>query len=395
MRHLNLLISTAFVSLMLLFAISCKKESNNPSNTPNKPSTNKVSNYIEVQNSKLIDSPLPSNSSNEVLASVSGNSNVLRGGSNQFKISSLNGFKKVLIGINDIKEHLELSATNLLKDGGDTSDLYVPIAINSNLPTNNFIIKIAIVDEDGEYSNVQSISLNTIEKANIGNLQVSVSWDQENDVDLHLILPDQRHIGYYETMKAIDPDDDDTIEDKLYEYLYENASNYNEELELSKLIMDFYKNSEEGKKILAFLDLDSNPICLLDYFNNESIIFPGIVPSGEYKVNLDLFSNCGIAANTNYVITVRYLDQLITTSVSSNPYSGYLVPADANNPNDDGETILTFNVNSNDISVANQNTETEVNYILHAKYGNLSSSSNKPNFKSQFEVMRHKRAMMK
>lgn len=71
------------------------------------------------------------------------------------------------------------------------------------------------------------------------------------------------------------------------------------------------------------LDLDSNPACFLDNINNENITYEdGTPPSGEYTVVVDYFSDCGVATETNFVVTVRANGTIRTIP-------GVFVPGDA------------------------------------------------------------------
>ena len=109
-----------------------------------------------------------------------------------------------------------------------------------------------------------------------GDFQVSVSWDQPTDLDLHLTTPSGARI--------------------------------------------FWNNEEVGN---GTLDLDSNPACFIDDINNENITFSnGQPPAGQYIVEVDYFDNCNIVTPTNFLVTVRANGQIQT-------FSGRLVPADA------------------------------------------------------------------
>ena len=92
-----------------------------------------------------------------------------------------------------------------------------------------------------------------------GEIQVSVSWDVESDVDLHLVEPNGEDIYYGNDLSA------------------------------------------SG----GALDLDSNAGCSIDGKKNENITWPSRTPPrGTYIVRLDYWDSCGVA-KTNYVVTVR------------------------------------------------------------------------------------------
>lgn len=86
-----------------------------------------------------------------------------------------------------------------------------------------------------------------------GDIQVSLSWDTQTDVDLHVIEPK--------------PD----------------GSAGGEEIDYA------HRSSASGGQ----LDLDSNPACNFDNVNNENVYWPsGSAPQGEYIVKVDLWSAC-------------------------------------------------------------------------------------------------------
>ena len=92
-----------------------------------------------------------------------------------------------------------------------------------------------------------------------GDIQVSVSWDAESDVDLHVVEPGTEEIYYGNPASAAG----------------------------------------------GVLDLDSNAGCSIDHVKNENITYPSITPpSGTYTVLVDYWDACGVAA-TNYVVTIR------------------------------------------------------------------------------------------
>lgn len=82
-----------------------------------------------------------------------------------------------------------------------------------------------------------------------GDIQVSVTWDNDNDVDLHLTTPDGEHI--------------------------------------------YFGNASPRGETFGQLDLDSNVGCVSGDPRNENIFFPvGSAIDGEYVVSLDLYSGC-------------------------------------------------------------------------------------------------------
>ncbi|MGG5577991.1 hypothetical protein ACPDHL_11715 [Myroides sp. C15-4] len=102
--------------------------------------------------------------------------------------------------------------------------------------------------------------------AGTGALQISLSWDREDDVDLHLVKRNSDRI-YYGSRK-------------LY--------------------------NSEGEKI-AELDIDSNAGCSIDGIKNENIYFDRL-EDGVYSIYVDLYSKCEArgSAGSKFIVNVMY-----------------------------------------------------------------------------------------
>lgn len=121
-----------------------------------------------------------------------------------------------------------------------------------------------------------------------GEVQVSVSWDQPADVDLHVVDPSGEEI------------------------YYGNPS-----------------SSSGGQ-----LDVDSNSACSIDNKNIENIRWTGSAPAGTYTVRVDYWKSCGVA-QTNYVVTVK--NGVVTTT-----YTGTFTGSGDGGGRGSGRTITTF-----------------------------------------------------
>jgi hypothetical protein len=94
-----------------------------------------------------------------------------------------------------------------------------------------------------------------------GPLQVSIVWDTDTDVDLHLDVPGNSLFG-----------------GEIY-----------------------YSHKVDGN---GELDLDSNPACALDHIRNENITYArGAPANGDYVVRVDYYSDCS-GQNADWVVTV-------------------------------------------------------------------------------------------
>ena len=175
------------------------------------------------------------------------------GGSTRLEISSATPFDRVVIdGGIMLKGYYEV----VLPAPVTSTSLVVTVA--PNVIMTPVPARVAVRAGDGDMSQyvpapIQVISVGT------GEVQMSVSWDAQTDVDLHVVDPT------------------------------------GEEIYFANLI-----GATGGR-----LDLDSNAACNIDGKRNENITWPdGAAPSGEYVVKVNLWSACSLP-RTRYVVTIR------------------------------------------------------------------------------------------
>ena len=195
---------------------------------------------------------------------------VISGGSAEIPVSSDTAFSTIFV----------------ISDDGGFFTVQLPAAVTESSVVVNFStiqdgsdaqIGIQIGNAEGEVSSQEDVEVTTV-VVGTGDLQVSVSWDTETDVDLSLIEPDGTEIFFAN------------------------------------------RTSTSG----GALDLDSNPGCSIDGVNNENITYDSVVPpSGEYILSVDYFSACGVTGPTNYLVTTR-VDGVVTT------FDGVFTPEDDN-----------------------------------------------------------------
>jgi len=125
----------------------------------------------------------------------------------------------------------------------------------SLLPNTSFPIEVAVGNGSG-YGNAAREDVQAVDLAT-SDIAVILRWNAPSDVDLH--VTDAKGIEVY----------------------FGNPS------------------TDEGGQ----LDLDSNPACSIDGINQEVITWPiGRAPSGEYKIDVDYWSDCGVA-RSDYSVT--------------------------------------------------------------------------------------------
>ena len=140
------------------------------------------------------------------------------------------------------------------------------------------IVVIIVSNTDNNPINASNQDLSIVE-AGGGLLQISLSFDNEKDVDLHVVEPSGGHIYFGN------------------------------------------RRSENG----GYLDIDSNAGCSIDGINNENVFYSedARIEIGEYKVYALMFRNCDPSIATNYSISVFFNGQLICTPLRSTFSIGY------------------------------------------------------------------------
>ncbi len=265
-KKFRFLSALALAGVMLLGLASCNKDKDESS----------VKDYLSVNEATFMSGSFPKATTGDnmpVITSVTGNSSVIEGGSNPIAVYASVPAAKILVGVEGTKGYYEYS------DARKSTDVIYTLALvlSTNLPGVDFVIIVAIVDDFGNISEIYQLPVSIVE-AGTGQLQVSLSWDQPNDVDLHLVEPDGEEIYY--------------------------SADY----------------SSNG----GVLDLDSNPDCYIDGVQNENITYSeeSTVETGTYTVRVDLYSACSVTAQTNFIVTARLNGEMISQQSVTNPYNG-------------------------------------------------------------------------
>jgi hypothetical protein len=97
-----------------------------------------------------------------------------------------------------------------------------------------------------------------------GVLVISLDWDTQADLDLHVVLPSDGDAGVNEIWSR----------------------------KPSGLPSGTANATYEDGRAAGYLDFDSNSQCVLDGRRVENVIFPTAAPSGHFVVRVDTFSLC-------------------------------------------------------------------------------------------------------
>jgi hypothetical protein len=294
-----MMVSRKIVRMLILISAlifsSCQKDEEGRS----------VQDFLEMPEANYMAGSFPAASTGDQLPAVtdvSGNSFVIRGGSNMLTIQTSLPVAKFLLGIQGAKGFYEINETLQAV----SSTYLLPVLFSARLPGKNFILKIACVGQTGLLSEAFKLPVSIVE-AGTGVLQISLSWNKPYDLDLHLVEPDGEEIFYSNKISA-------------------NGGS---------------------------LDLDSNPGCSIDGIQNENITYSkeSIVETGIYRVRVDLFSACSVPSEASFIVCTRLNGRLIAQQSLQNPYLGYF-PANAVGDyggEGDGLQVMEFLINQDQL----------------------------------------------
>lgn len=176
-----------------------------------------------------------------------------------------------------------------LPSAATTASLNITMA--QSPPDSSFVVNYTGSDVGGTLGDTATGQV-IIVQATGGAVQVTVTWDTDTDVDLHLVEPDGTEIYWG------------------------------------------HPSASDGGTLVE----DSNTACAIDGRDREVISWPtGTPPSGTYTVRVDYYSACLVPASTHYTVTVEVTGQTTQT------YTGTFGPDDVDHgAQGAGRTVATF-----------------------------------------------------
>lgn len=254
-------------------------------------------NYFSLQSGVFNDQNLP-NPNSELLEilQITGNSNILAGGTSLINVLATSNTTELVVGVQGQTGYYIIPVED--NGGNGTSEaIFDLLLLLGQQAADSFTLVFSPSDGQGNFGPYEILQV-TRQQGGTGLLQISLSWNQPNDVDLYLIQPDGQQIFYGNTI-----------------------------------------SSNGGE-----LDVDSNAACSIDGINNENIYYENAaavtVQNGEYEVLIDLYSNCGVVDNTSYNVVAYYDGERIIPTAGANPASGQLNSTDENNL----LSVMTFTI---------------------------------------------------
>ena len=148
-------------------------------------------------------------------------------------------------------------STRQVNSGTQVLSFMIELPPCSAMSGNQIMMLMRIRSNGGGYGPLVSVQLTT-SASQQGTLHVRLSWDLDVDLDLHVVDPNGEEI-YYGNIRS---------------------------------------SRQKG-----FLDLDSNPACILDDVRIENIFYT-LAVSGKYIVRVDLYSSCIITEQIGFMVEV-------------------------------------------------------------------------------------------
>lgn len=219
--------------------------------------------YFDIEGGTFKPGEIPAGEETSIL-DISVNKFVINGGKTIATLTSNAPLSSVLIGLKGHEGYYDVATANEIQTRSGEFTYEIIIDFSQVLDLTDFELKFVGIITDGKRTEVYYKAFQLVE-AGIGELQVSLSWDKEDDVDLHLYDADNNHIYYS-----------------------------------NKVV----KNVETGETV-GELDIDSNPNCNIDGVKNENIYYKNL-QDGTYRIYVDLYRKCTNSTGSKYAVNVLH-----------------------------------------------------------------------------------------
>jgi hypothetical protein len=259
------------------------------------------------------------------VAFVQTNSTVITAGlSRNIAGSATSTATAVQIGLSGDDAHWIIPTGTMDTDNPGNFTFQTTLSFSQNLPVGMRTLVFRAVDEDGQVGASHDLAVRVQSPVPQGTLVVSLDWDTEADLDLHVTVPNATDPGNPVIVWAKSP--------------------------LALPVADAMGNPivHNSAQIAAAgaLDYDSNAQCVIDGRRQENLIFPlgtpavpaTPPPSGTYEVRVDTMSLCGQGSARWHAIAVANDD-------TDNPLGeaiGQVSDLDASRPHVASSGVLAF-----------------------------------------------------
>jgi hypothetical protein len=142
------------------------------------------------------------------------------------------------------------------------------------IPLGKRDLDLVAIDAAGNFGPLETLPLTFLSNVPEGKVVISLLWDADADLDLHLVTP---------SGKELDPKHPTTLSDA---------------------------GADPASPGTGLLDRDSNSACAIDGYRREDIVFADDPLPGFYLIRVDMFASCGVPA-TSFVVEIRRDGQLL------------------------------------------------------------------------------------
>ena len=260
---------------------------------------------------KHSDGEMPCISVDQISATVDANGEALPGGANIIAVTTSVQIEYLYISISD-QQGYYIKAVDSPEVSGGKYVYRVPLLFPQTWDY-GVVVTVSGRTKDGLAFACKELHIG-YHKAGTGALQVSLTFENEKDVDLHLYTPSGTH------------------------YYYGNKGGN--------------MTDSNGNTVYAGLDIDSNAGCNIDGKNAENITLPEeMLEEGTYRVVVNMFRNCDASIATGWTCVAYRGGQLISNQLSQygNPASGVYPVGQAKG---DMTEVMRFTVEKSSLSRA-------------------------------------------
>ena len=226
------------------------------------------SGYFRIENGEYQIGTLPAPTVSQPLGSLLINKTAIPGGTSHLELTATDTIEEFYVSVGGQKGYFVVPAENI------DDNTYDFLLFMSQYLEKPFTFIISGKSSSGEILEPLSENIQYVDVGS-GALQISLSFNKNVDLDLHVITPDGVRI--------------------------------------------YYNNKGDDE---WGLDLDSNADCFIDGVNNENIFFPASqLIDGKYEVFVHLFLNCSYS-DTNWVVIATHNGSPVVPTFGKNPATG-------------------------------------------------------------------------
>ncbi len=197
------------------------------------------------------------------------NTNVFAGQQNLSVSGAVQDGSAVLVGLGDDVGYWIVPTTVADITLTDSYDFSTQLTFSPLIPVGKHPLIFRGVGTDGNPGPALVYQMNVTEPVPTGGLVISLQWDTESDMDLHVVVPN-----------TTDP----TTPIEIW---------YKAPVGLAGLNPGDPPYTADQIAAAGYLDFDSNASCVIDGRRQENVIFTQTPPPGAYTVRVDANSLCG------------------------------------------------------------------------------------------------------